>query len=121
MDPVTANNEILPLFLVLAQDRQDSVRLQSVDNAVALAKLVSPETLTSQLIPVICTAAKDTAWRVRWSVANRLPEICEAVGADLSNSVICDSCLIPLLGDSEAEVKTAAASRVLIEFFFAFV
>ncbi|KAF0691128.1 Aste57867_17585 [Aphanomyces stellatus] len=111
MDPQSANNEILPLFLALAQDRQDSVRCQTVDNAVALSALVPVDVKMNQLLPVICSAAKDSAWRVRWSVGNKLPEICAAVGPELASTTICEMCFIPLLGDSEAEVKTVAASR----------
>ncbi|RHY46416.1 hypothetical protein DYB38_010762, partial [Aphanomyces astaci] len=111
MDPASATAEIVPDFLTLASDRQDSVRCQTVENAVALAALVPVDVKLNQLLPVVCAAAKDSAWRVRWSVGNKLPEICAAMGPDLATSVICDQCLIPLLGDSEAEVKTVAASR----------
>ncbi|EQC32346.1 hypothetical protein SDRG_10093 [Saprolegnia diclina VS20] len=110
-DAATANNELMPLFISLAQDRQDSVRLQTVDNAVALAQLVPEDVKMTQLIPIICAAAKDTAWRVRWSVGNKLPEICQAVGPEVASTTICDTCLVPLLGDTEAEVKTIAAAK----------
>ena len=79
----------MPLFISLAQDRQDSVRLQTVDNAVALAQLVPEDVKMTQLIPIICAAAKDTAWRVRWSVGNKLPEICQAVGPEVASTTIC--------------------------------
>ncbi|ETV93220.1 hypothetical protein H310_12816 [Aphanomyces invadans] len=111
MDPASATAEIFPDFLTLANDRQDSVRCQTVENAVALAGLVPVDVKLNQVLPVIVAAAKDSAWRVRWSVGNKLPEICAAMGAELATSVICDQCFIPLLGDSEAEVKTVAASR----------
>ncbi|KAH9155114.1 hypothetical protein AeRB84_002894 [Aphanomyces euteiches] len=111
MDSATANNEVMPLFLALAQDRQDSVRCQTVENAVALSLLVPQDVKMNQLLPVICAAAKDSAWRVRWSVGNKLPEICAAMGPEIASSTICEMCFIPLLGDSEAEVKTVAASR----------
>ncbi|OQS07232.1 phosphatase 2 [Thraustotheca clavata] len=110
-DPATANNELMPLFIALAQDRQDSVRLQTVDNAVALAQLVPEEIKMNQLIPIICTAARDSAWRVRWSVGNKLPEICQAFGPEVASTTICEMCFVPLLGDTEAEVKTIAASK----------
>ncbi|RHY25837.1 hypothetical protein DYB32_008052, partial [Aphanomyces invadans] len=110
MDPASATAEIFPDFLTLANDRQDSVRCQTVENAVALAGLVPVDVKLNQVLPVIVAAAKDSAWRVRWSVGNKLPEICAAMGAELATSVIC-TCFIPLLGDSEAEVKTVAASR----------
>jgi serine/threonine-protein phosphatase 2A regulatory subunit A len=112
MDGASATAEVLPLFLALAQDRQDSVRIHSIDNAVALARLVTPEVLTTQVLPVIFETARDGSWRVRWSVANRFPEICESLNAETLNSTFCDSVVL-LLEDNEAEVRTAATSKIL--------
>lgn len=111
MDAESANAELLPLFLALAQDRQDSVRIHTIDNAVALAKLVPVEVLTTQILPTVFDTARDGSWRVRWSVANRFPEICETVSAETVNSSMCD-CFSALLEDSEAEVRTSATSKV---------
>jgi serine/threonine-protein phosphatase 2A regulatory subunit A len=110
MDPASASSDMLPLFLALAQDRQDSVRIHAVDNAVALAKLVPLEILNTQVLPTVFEIAKDGSWRVRWSIANRFPEICDVTNAELVNATMCD-CLVALLQDSEAEVRTSATSK----------
>ena len=64
-----------------------------------------------QVLGVLAALAKDHAWRVRWSVANRLGELADALGPALSAER-----LLPrfqgLLLDGEAEVRTAAAYRV---------
>lgn len=103
--------ELVPLFLALAQDRQDSVRIHTIDNAVALAKLVPREVVISQILSTVFDTARDGSWRVRWSVANRFPEICEVVSPETVNSSMCD-CFSTLLEDSEAEVRTSATSKV---------
>ncbi|KAG6609922.1 protein phosphatase 2 [Phytophthora cinnamomi] len=102
MDGPSASAEMLPLFLALATDRQDSVRIHTIDNAVALARLVPAEILPTQVLPTIFETARDGSWRVRWSVANRFPEICEALNAETINSTFCDS-VVSLLEDNEAE------------------
>ncbi|KAF1795252.1 HEAT, type 2 [Phytophthora cactorum] len=112
MDGPSASGEMLPLFLALATDRQDSVRIHTIDNAVALARLVPAEVLLTQVLPTIFETARDGSWRVRWSVANRFPEICEALNAETINSTFCDS-VVSLLEDNEAEVRTAATSKIL--------
>lgn len=111
MDGASATTDLLPLFLTLSQDRQDSVRIHSIDNAVALARLISPETVANQVLPVIFETARDGSWRVRWSVANRFPEIGETIGAEIVNASLCDA-IGALLEDNEAEVRTAATSKV---------
>ncbi|GMF65037.1 unnamed protein product [Phytophthora lilii] len=112
MDGPSASSEMLPLFLALATDRQDSVRIHTIDNAVALARLVPADVLPAQVLPTIFDTARDGSWRVRWSVANRFPEICEALNAETINSTFCDS-VVSLLEDNEAEVRTAATSKIL--------
>lgn len=91
---------LLPVLVALARDEQDSVRLQAVDSCVALARLLNggmvsvvdgtPEgaralaanaDLRRLLLDLIGTLASDRAWRVRWSVANRLGELAGAFGA----------------------------------------
>uniref|UniRef100_M4BXL3 Phosphatase PP2A regulatory subunit A/Splicing factor 3B subunit 1-like HEAT repeat domain-containing protein n=1 Tax=Hyaloperonospora arabidopsidis (strain Emoy2) TaxID=559515 RepID=M4BXL3_HYAAE len=112
MDSHSASSEMLPLFLTLATDRQDSVRIHTIDNAVALARLVPSDVLPTQVLPTIFETARDASWRVRWSVANRFPEICDALTAETINSTFCDA-FVSLLEDNEAEVRTAATSKIL--------
>lgn len=91
---------LLPVLVAVARDDQDSIRLLAVDNCVALARLLNggmlsvtdgaPEgaralavnaDLRRLLLDLIGTLANDRAWRVRWSVANRLGELAGAFGA----------------------------------------
>lgn len=48
MEPELAATQLLEAFLELASDDQDSVRLQTVDNCVALAKVRETDTLPRQ-------------------------------------------------------------------------
>lgn len=102
---------MLPLFLQLAQDKQDSVRIHSIESAVALAKVVPSDVLTSQIFPVVIAIARDTSWRVRWSVANRFAEFSEIVYSESIDLTLCD-CFVSFLRDTESEVRTVAASKV---------
>lgn len=111
MEAANAQAEVLPLFLALAQDRQDSVRIHTIDNAVALARLVPAEVVTEQVLPTIFETARDGSWRVRWSVANRFPEMCAVLSPEVVNASMAE-CFTTLLEDNEAEVRTAATSKV---------
>jgi serine/threonine-protein phosphatase 2A regulatory subunit A len=65
----------------------------------------------ASVLGIVAALSKDHSWRVRWSVANRLSELADAFGRQLTTER-----LLPrfqdLLLDSEAEVKTCAAFRV---------
>ena len=136
---VKAAVALLPILQVFAHDDQDGVRLLAVDGCVALARLINggmvslanidgentnaaTRALTSQILSkyaserasvlgIVAALSKDHSWRVRWSVANRLSELADAFGRQLTTER-----LLPrfqdLLLDSEAEVKTCAAFRV---------
>ena len=156
-----AATRLLPVLTAFARDEQDSVRIVAVDNAVALARLAnggmtpvigataaadSPlleahGDLRSAVLEIAGTLACDRSWRVRWSAANRLAEVAEAVGRSLSSVAVIpifESLLsvgtvrccrgrgtvtrslsphrrhptVVAAQDSEAEIRTAAAYRV---------
>ncbi|CAN0311863.1 unnamed protein product, partial [Laminaria digitata] len=87
----------------LAEDDQDSVRLQTIDNCSALAQVLPVEDQTKHILPVVLETAKDTSWRVRWSAANKFHELCAALGGDATNEPMCGA-YESLLQDSEPEV-----------------
>ena len=132
--------QLLPLLAGFAQDEQDGVRLLAVDGCVALARLCNggmggegggggggPSSAAAaadaaarlerfgdereQVLGVVAALAKDHAWRVRWSVANRLSELAEAFGRALATRRLLPR-FADLLLDGEAEVRAAAAFRV---------
>jgi serine/threonine-protein phosphatase 2A regulatory subunit A len=102
--------QILPLFLDLASDRQDSVRLQTVDNCIALAEALtgrapnSDKVLLTTVLPVVLSAAADHSWRVRWSMAAKYDQICRKFFPNEVDEQVSDS-FEKLLQDSEAEVR----------------
>lgn len=129
-DGALAATTLLPLLTAFARDDQDSVRLLSVDDCVAVAwladggvvdvvsdtpaaaaVLAANTDVRTALIDVVETLGHDRAWRVRWSLANRLGELSTALGRALTTSK-----LLPLytglLSDVENEVRTAAAYRI---------
>lgn len=110
-DAAVVGEEITPLFLALAEDDQDSVRLLVVDNCCALCEILPPATQTAQILPVAINAATDRSWRVRWAVSNGFCRLCEVMGTEVSNAHLV-SAFERLLKDTEAEVRTAAAFKV---------
>jgi serine/threonine-protein phosphatase 2A regulatory subunit A len=95
--------EFLPVFTNLANDEQDSVRIQTITNCVALAEILPIETKISQILPAVLSIANDKSWRVRWSLANKLKGVCQAIGEQSTNNSLVGS-FENLLTDSEAEV-----------------
>uniref|UniRef100_A0A8C9A7T0 Protein phosphatase 2 scaffold subunit Abeta n=1 Tax=Prolemur simus TaxID=1328070 RepID=A0A8C9A7T0_PROSS len=111
----SVNTEIVPLFTNLASDEQDSVRLLAVEACVSIAQLLSQDDLESLVMPTLRQAAEDKSWRVRYMVADKFSELQKAVGPKITLND-----LIPafqnLLKDCEAEVRAAAAHKMVWKF-----
>ncbi|EGD72487.1 phosphatase 2A regulatory subunit A beta isoform [Salpingoeca rosetta] len=112
VDANTAVTTLKPLYLQLAQDDQDSVRLLSVAVLPAIAKLTSSEAECRELVvPELQRFVRDVAWRVRYMLADTITD----VEANMPVRMRTDE-LIPvftqLLRDSEAEVRRCAAGKV---------
>lgn len=61
--------------------------------------------------PVLLQLAEDKSWRVRYMVADKFSEIQQAVGPEISKNELVPA-FTSLLKDLEAEVRTAAASKL---------
>jgi serine/threonine-protein phosphatase 2A regulatory subunit A len=68
-------SDIIPIFQLLADDDQDSVRLLAVENCVAIGKMLTPEENILHVLPVVRKCAHDKSWRVRYMVADKFTEV----------------------------------------------
>lgn len=111
MRPFEVYEEFMTTFSSISKDEQDSVRIQVITICVSLASILDADQQVMHILPVVLSTGGDRSWRVRWSLACRLHELCEPLGSQVANnslSIIFES----LLNDSEAEVRSAAAGRV---------
>lgn len=83
MSPEVIINEMLPLYRRLSADDQDSVRLLTVQNLVAMAEVLSPAETQQLLLSSICGAFQDKSWRVRYMAADNFVQLATAVGEDV--------------------------------------
>ncbi|GJD08106.1 Serine/threonine-protein phosphatase 2A 65 kDa regulatory subunit A alpha isoform [Galdieria sulphuraria] len=106
-------DELIPIFVRLAGDEQDSVRLLAVENCAVLAKLspVKSEVREEYLIPIARELAADKSWRVRFMFADKICELAEGLGFDATVKELAPS-FYKLMEDCEAEVRTAAAFKI---------
>ncbi|XP_008479235.2 serine/threonine-protein phosphatase 2A 65 kDa regulatory subunit A alpha isoform, partial [Diaphorina citri] len=58
--------DIIPMFVNLAQDEQDSVRLLAVEACVSIASLLSQSDVEQLVMPTLRQCSGDTSWRVRY-------------------------------------------------------
>lgn len=103
--------DLIPILNNLATDEQDSVRLLAIEATVNVAKLLSMEDVTASLLQTIKTAFDDRSWRVRYMVADKICDLQKSFGPNISRTDITPG-FVNLLKDQEAEVKSAACSRV---------
>lgn len=97
----------------LAGDEQDSVRILAVPAVVEVAGLFAPGVARELLQGSVAALAHDKSWRVRYSAADCYVRLTQALcGGD--KEAARDQMLgafLEFLRDSEAEVRTVAASR----------
>jgi len=104
-------SEFLGVFKALADDQQDSVRIQVVPNCVYLAQVVPRDQQLAIVLPAVLSIAADKSWRVRWSLATQFPDICVAFGEQTTNDHL-SVAFEALLNDAEAEVRSASAANI---------
>ena len=124
------------MYRKLASDDQDSVRLLTIQDLIAIAQQLTPAEVKEHLIVQIRNAVGDKSWRVRYMVSNHFTEVrrmhargdtdkgdnsdhgfcsvlqlAEAVGPELVRSELVNA-YVALLKDNEAEVRTAGAGQI---------
>ena len=58
-------SDLIPMFVNLAQDEQDSVRLLAVEACVSISGLLQTEDVEQLVMPTLRQCAEDKSWRVR--------------------------------------------------------
>lgn len=104
-------SDLIPMFVQLAQDEQDSVRLLAVEACVSIAQLLQQEDVEQLVMPTLRQCVNDSSWRVRYMVADKFVDLQKAVGPEITKTDLVSS-FQSLLKDTEAEVRSAAASKV---------
>ena len=113
------NSEILHAFSQIASDDQDSVRILVIANCIELGKILPMDVKVSHIFPVVRKIAADKSWRVRWSLASKMDEVAGCFSSTTPDHYLNEKEIINsvrelfenLLVDTEAEVRTAAASN----------
>ncbi|OCH96167.1 ARM repeat-containing protein [Obba rivulosa] len=101
----------LAVYRKLQADDQDSVRLLTVEDLIAIAQQLTPAEVKEQLLKPMRTTISDKSWRVRYMAASHFNELAEAVGQELVREELVGH-YVQLLKDNEAEVRTAAAGQI---------
>eukprot|EP01123_Difflugia_compressa_P009273 TRINITY_DN301_c0_g1_i1.p1 TRINITY_DN301_c0_g1~~TRINITY_DN301_c0_g1_i1.p1 ORF type:complete len:580 (+),score=93.60 TRINITY_DN301_c0_g1_i1:112-1851(+) len=103
--------QLVESFKALSVDDQDSVRLLSIENCVAFAEKLSEEEKNSVVKPVVLACGSDKSWRVRYMVASCFTQLVDSLGRQITQTDLVPV-FVKLLKDTEAEVRTAASSKV---------
>lgn len=76
VEPEYLKTDLIPMFVSLAQDEQDSVRLLAVEACVSIASLLQQEDVEQLVMPTLRQCTNDNSWRVRYMVADKFTEVC---------------------------------------------
>lgn len=109
VNPALVQTTYALAFQNFSTHEQESIRIQTIGICVTLCDTMPIEFKMTKVLPVILQLSKDKAWRVRFTFVNRLSELLSKLpSAEIPIATVFDS----LLQDSEAEVRSAAASNV---------
>lgn len=103
--------DVLPILKQLAKDEQDSVRFQVVSACIAFAEKLDSSEVKENILPIASATCVDKAWRVRYMAADKINELIASLGDTISKGETV-KLFCGLMKDPEAEVRTAAASKV---------
>ena len=119
----TLEHKLMPSFIQIASDDQDSVRLLSLDILLALAGAVNKDTefLETHLFPILKNLFEDHSWRVHYVLAEKFSMIATQI-YPCSKETPVDSSIdwaaelllrfVKLLNDEEGEVRTIACKSL---------
>ncbi|KAJ3894953.1 Ser/Thr protein phosphatase 2A regulatory subunit A [Lentinula edodes] len=93
-------SDALPIYRRLESDDQDSVRLLTVEDLIAIAGKLKQSEIKEQLLKQIRHSIGDKSWR-----------LAKAVGKEITREELIGQ-YVQLLKDNEAEVRTAASSQI---------
>ena len=65
----------LPIYRRLQSDDQDSVRLLTIEDLIAIAKRITPAEVKEHLLKQIKNSVGDKSWRVRYMAATHFNEV----------------------------------------------
>lgn len=113
IEPEMAPNFLLPHLEGLLDDINDSVKVYALQSAIPLSNRLSEQKVQEHIVPPLKAAQKNKgSWRLRFSVAESAAFIAKNMGQNAVNTDIVPL-YVSLLGDSEAEVRSEASSKLV--------
>lgn len=71
--------DALAIYNRLSVDEQDSVRLLTVEDLIAIAEQLTPQQVKEHLLGSIRQTFQDKSWRVRYMVANTFVKVSKVI------------------------------------------
>lgn len=102
--------DIIPLFLRLSKDDQDSVRFLAVENCIAIGSRLDLTERESLVFPVFKDCVEDKSWRVRYMAATHFVAFTRLFPNVRVQEFV--TYFLKLHSDNEAEVRAASASKI---------
>ena len=102
--------EAVNMFQEFNKDEQDSVRLMSMGNFIAL-KNAGVELPGETKKEIIKTWAEDKSWRIRYMVAEKMCELRDMVDKEYFDEVLVEY-FHKFMKDDETEVRSVSAAKI---------
>lgn len=103
-------SDLIPLFVHLAQDRHESVRLMAVKAFVTVIGCSQDDDVAILLLPTLRVWTSDSSSAVRIAIALKMHQLPKIVGPKYSKYLI-ETCKVLML-DTNAEVEEAISSKI---------
>jgi serine/threonine-protein phosphatase 2A regulatory subunit A len=110
---VFPEKEVLSIFNKInsADQEHDSVRFHGIEGCISFAQVLPKDKLDSSIIPLALKYAKDESWRIRYLAADKIVELCKAVGPERTVQHFLPV-FVSFLSDKETEVRAVSLNNL---------
>ncbi len=106
-------NELVQQFKDLANDDQDSVRVNTLQSLNLIVTVLPKEMNKTHILPMLIQSTEDKSWRIRHALAVNFPQLVTAFIKELQEMNLI-AIFSSLLRDVENEVKLAALKSLVV-------
>lgn len=106
-------NELVQQFKDLANDDQDSVRVNTLQSLNLIVTVLPKEMNKTHILPMLIQSTEDKSWRIRHALAVNFPQLVTAFLKELQEMNLI-AIFQSLLRDVENEVKLAALKSLVV-------
>ncbi|CAG9331656.1 unnamed protein product [Blepharisma stoltei] len=108
---ISHENVLIECLRLITNDKEDTVRLLTVENLIEFCKFYPENIVNASIIPMLRVILEDKSWKIRYMLCDKIAELGECLSNEHRTNLLCPY-YIKFLQDPETEVRTMACTRL---------